>query len=345
MKPIIGITMGDPCGIGPEVISKGLMDDEIYRLCCPIVIGNTDQIQIAASHFAPTISVVGITAISEAKFKIGVLEVLDNKQEIIKSPIQYGTPHPDGASAALIAIRQAAQLALNRVVDGIVTAPINKESMKGIGFSFPGHTEFFAEAASEKNFGMMMVGDRLKIMLASIHLPLRDAIDQLNKKDLAAKIRLTNTALKEDFGCERPHIAVAGLNPHAGEGGRFGKEEAREILPAVKTAKKEGIDVSGPYPADTLFFQLRNGRFDAAIALYHDQALIPIKLLAFGRGINVTLGLPFIRSSVDHGTAYDIAGKGMADPGSLQEAVKLAATMAYHRYPRFNKDLQPSPHD
>ncbi len=337
MKPTIAITMGDPCGIGPEVIVKGLLNEEIYRLCRPLVIGNFDRIKTAASEFAADLSVEAIPATSEARFKSGILEVLDNKEHRIRSPLPYGRPHPNGAAAAFSAIRHAAQLAIDGAIDGIATAPIHKESMQSIGFPFPGHTEFFADAAAEKRFGMMMLGEGLRIMLTSIHLPLRDAIRQLNKHDLAEKIRLCNSALKKDFGLQNPHFAVAGLNPHAGEGGIFGDEEKNEIIPAIEITRKEGIDVSGPLPADTLFYQLRIGRFDAAIALYHDQALIPIKLLAFGKGINVTIGLSFIRTSVDHGTAYDIAGKGIADPGSLVEAVKLAATIARHRYPHFKK--------
>lgn len=326
--------MGDPSGIGPEVIAKGLLDKTLYTLCRPFVVGSFDQMKKAADLFAPELMLKPITALSEAQFTFGLLEVLDIDKDAGQSPLTYGLPHPAGASMALASIRLAATLALNRTVDAIATAPIHKAAMKGIGFPFPGHTEFFAEAAAEKTFGMMMFGAGLKIVLNSIHLSLREAIAQLNKQDIADKIRLTAAALKKDFGIEKPRIAVAGLNPHAGEEGLFGEEETREVLPAVALAKKEGIYASGPHPADTLFYQLRTGRFDAAVALYHDQALIPIKLLAFGKGVNITIGLSFIRSSVDHGTAFDIAGKGLADPGSLQEAVRVAAGMAHHRYPQ-----------
>ncbi len=338
MKPCIAITMGDPCGIGPEVISKGLRDEHIYQYCQPFVIGNGEQMKIAASHFSPSLSIETITDLSKARFKPGILDVLDNKAASINAPLSYGTSHPGAALAALNAIRQAAGMAIAKEIDAVVTAPINKKGMREIDFPFPGHTEFFAEAAKTLRFGMMMIGDRLKIMLASIHLPLKEAIACLNPDHLTKMIRLTHTALREDFGIESPRIAVAGLNPHASEGGLFGDEEERLVSPAIESAVKEGMDVSGPHPADTLFYHLRQGRFDAAVALYHDQALIPIKLLAFSQGVNVTVGLPFIRTSVDHGTAYDIAGKGIADSGSFQEALKLAAKMAYHRYPKFNKD-------
>jgi 4-hydroxythreonine-4-phosphate dehydrogenase len=226
------------------------------------------------------------------------------------------------------AIEAAANMAIAKEVNAITTAPINKEALKKIGFAHPGHTEFLAHIARVKDFGMLMVGGGLKIMLTTIHLSLSDAIISIRKEKVLDKIRLTHEALKKDFGLPYGKIAVAGLNPHAGEGGLFGTEEIKEIVPAVSLAKAEGVNVSGPYPADTLFSRLKQGQFDAAVALYHDQALIPIKLLAFGTGINVTVGLPFIRTSVDHGTAYDIAGKGIADASSLKEAVGLAANMA-----------------
>ncbi|MFQ5949178.1 MAG: 4-hydroxythreonine-4-phosphate dehydrogenase PdxA [Nitrospiria bacterium] len=336
MKPIIAITMGDPCGIGPEVIVKGLLDEAIYDVCRPFVIGNAGRMAEVAALFASSLAVRPIKAVDEARFTGGSLDVLDDLQESLPPHLHFGKPHPLAASAAMRAMNEAVQLALRKEIDGITTAPIHKEQMKAIGFSFPGHTEFFAKIAGTDRFGMMMVGGGLKIMLATIHLPLKKAIEHLKRPLLLESIRLTAMGLKRDFGCPDPQIAVAALNPHAGEAGIFGDEEEREVIPAVKSAQAEGINVSGPYPADTLFHQLRQDRFDAAVALFHDQALIPIKLLAFGRAINVTVGLPFIRTSVDHGTAYDIAGRGTADPRSLQEAVKLAAQMAQHRYARVN---------
>ncbi len=332
MKPTIAITMGDPCGIGPEVIVKGLLDKTLYDVCRPFVIGSFQEIKKAASLFAPQLKIKSIKSIKDAEYKIGVLEILDVGEGERQNDIQYGKAHPAGAALALASIRKAAQLALDRDIDAIATAPIHKAAMKGVGFSFPGHTEFFAETAKEANFGMMMFGAGLKIMLNSIHLPLREAIVQLNKDAILKKIKLTAASIKQDFGIKNPRIAVAGLNPHAGEEGLFGEEETREVLPAVLSAREEGIEASGPHPADTLFYQLRCGLFDAALALYHDQALIPIKLLAFGKGVNITVGLPFIRTSVDHGTAFDIAGKGIADAGSMKEAIMLAAKMAGHRY-------------
>ncbi len=339
MKPIIAITMGDPCGIGPEVIVKALRNKALYEGSNPLVIGDFNQIFTAASQFAPTLKVEAVQKVSECAFQFGLLEVLDissGDQHKKFTPFRYGELNADAARSAFKSIEVAAKLALSHEIDGIATAPINKEGMKGIGFGFPGHTEFFAKAANENNFGMMMVGGGLLIMLASIHLPLRDAIAQLNSEDLFLSIQLTDAALKCDFGLKHPHIAVAGLNPHAGERGILGAEEKSAVAPAIERAKKEGLNVSGPYPADTLFYKLQQGRFDAALALYHDQALIPIKLLAFGGAVNITIGLPFIRTSVDHGTAFDIAGRGIADSGSMEAAVFLASEMAAHRHPKFS---------
>ncbi len=335
-KPIIAITMGDPCGIGPEVIVKGLLSQGIYKECRPFVIGNAAWLTDAASRFAPNLTVRPIQSVSEASFKEGTLEVLDGRQEDLTS-LKYGMASPLAASVAFHAIRDAAQLALLNEIDGITTAPIHKEGMKAIGFPFPGHTEFLADFTKTDRFGMMMVGGGLKIILTTIHLSLRDAIVQLRKETILKSICLADAALKHDFSIGTPKIAVAALNPHAGERGIFGDEEKREVIPAIEIGLKEGIDVSGPYPADTLFYQLKQGKFDAAVALYHDQALIPIKLLSFGGGVNVTVGLPFIRASVDHGTAYDIAGLGVANAGSLREALSLSAYMAKNRRDRSSR--------
>lgn len=328
-KPTIAITMGDPSGIGPEVIIKGLGDTALQEICNPFVIGHLEVMATHATRYAPQQKMIAIQKVSEAVFKPGHLNILDIGMD--GAHFRPGVLGADAASAALKSIELAAKLALRGEIDAIATAPIHKEAMKDIGFAFPGHTEFFANVANTNNFGMMMAGSGMKIMLASIHLPLADAISQLNTGDLLKSIRLTHRTLQRDFACADPHIAVAGLNPHAGEGGILGQEEKTIIAPAVKTAQSEGIHVSGPYPADTLFYKLHQGQFDAALALYHDQALIPIKLLAFGGAVNITAGLPFIRTSVDHGTAFDIAGQGIANPGSLQEAVRWAAKMARHR--------------
>jgi len=330
-KPIIAITMGDPCGIGPEVIVKGLLDEKLYDACRPFVIGDADWIREAAARFAPSLEVCPIQRLEEGNFRPGRLDVLDPAPESRPRRFHYGEPQMEAASLALSTITLAARMALRREIHAIVTAPIHKDQMQQIGFSFPGHTEFFADMAKTDTFGMMMVGGGLRIMLTTIHLSLKEMITQIRKDLIYNAICLTAASLKRDFSFPEPRIAVAALNPHAGERGIFGDEEKREVLPAIEMARADGIAVSGPYPADTLFYQLKQGCFDAAVALYHDQALIPIKLLAFGCAVNVTVGLPFIRSSVDHGTAYDIAGQGVADEGSLQEALRLAVQMARNR--------------
>ncbi len=333
-KPVIAVTMGDPCGIGPEVIVKGWMDTD----CRPFVVGNAYWMRCAAAMFAPSVSIHPITKLSQARFETGVIDVFDTSGE--RLPCTYGTVHPAAARAALQAITQAAQMALGNTtgaigtdvkVDAITTAPIHKGQMQAVGFAFPGHTEFFANAAHTDRFRMMMVGGGLRVTLTTIHLSLREAVRQTTREEILTSICLTHEALERDFGILKPHIAVAALNPHAGEEGQFGKEEQQEITPAVLDAQKKGVHVSGPIPADTLFYYLRRGRYDAAVALYHDQALIPIKLVAFENAVNVTLGLSIIRTSVDHGTAYDIAGKGVADSGSFRAALALAAAMARKR--------------
>ncbi len=330
MKPIIAITLGDLCGIGPEVIVKALSDDTLYAVCRPFVVGHAGWMDQAAARFAPSLSLRAITSLSEARFGAGMLEVLSSPHPIDLTGLEYGRPDLRAAAVAFSALTRAADMALSGEIDGITTAPIHKAQMKQVGFPAPGHTEFLADRSGTKSFGMMMVGGGLKITLATIHLALREAV-QIRMASVLSAIRLTHQSMRVDFGMNQAKIAVAALNPHGGEEGLFGDEEQREVVPAVQAAQAEGIDASGPYPADTLFYHLKRGRFDAAVALYHDQALIPIKLLAFGDAVNVTLGLPFVRTSVDHGTAYDIAGRGIADAGSLKAALLLAAQMAKNR--------------
>ena len=327
MKPIIAITMGDPCGIGPEVIVKALATGTFD--CQPVVVGCAAWIQQAAKMFAPSLVVRPIASLSDAAFDSRAVDLLDIPTSD-DSIWTYGTPHPAAATAAQAALECAVQMAIAGEVDGLTTGPIHKAAMQQIGFAFPGHTEFLAHRAGVESFGMMMVGGGLKITLATIHLSLRKAA-RVRKEQIVSAIRLTHQSMRRDFGLPQPKIAVSALNPHAGEAGLFGDEERLEVAPAVAAAQAEGIGASGPYPADTLFHRLKSGEFDAAVALYHDQALIPIKLLAFGDAVNVTLGLPFVRTSVDHGTACDIAGRGIADPGSLRAALSLACVMARHR--------------
>ena len=225
-------------------------------------------------------------------------------------------------------ITSATDMALQGRIDAMVTCPINKQAMHMAGYFYNGHTELIAEKTKSTDFAMMLAGDKLRVVLVTIHIPLKDVPLVLSKEKILQTIIITGSSLYMRFGIENPRIAVAGLNPHAGEGSMFGDEEERIILPAVNLAKSKGFDVLGPYPPDTIFYHAKKGLYDAVICMYHDQGLIPFKMIHFTDGVNTTLGLPIIRTSVDHGTAYDIAGKGKADPGSLTAAIKMAAEQA-----------------
>ena len=239
-----------------------------------------------------------------------------------------GRPDPQWGAPALEYIRLAARAALKGQVAAMVTCPISKEIIRHKRPSFTGHTEFLARQSKTRSFGMMLAGQRLKVSLVTIHLSLKKALRVLDREKILRTIELTHQTLTNWFGMKDPHIAVAGLNPHAGEQGAFGSEEEMIIAPAIQEAQGLGMNVSGPYPPDTLFYWAAQGRYDAVVALYHDQGLIPLKLLHFDNAVNITMGLPFIRTSVDHGTAFDIAGKGIANPDSLTQAILLAVAFA-----------------
>jgi 4-hydroxythreonine-4-phosphate dehydrogenase len=319
--------MGDPCGIGPEVILKARKGGKLHGFCRPIVVGRADVLAQTAAKIKLKVKIRRIHRIEEATFKSKAIEVLHPSADATL-PFEWGHPTARTASAAKSAVQLAAEICLSDHAAAMVTAPINKAALQKTAFPFPGHTEFLASLTGSKEFGMMMVGGRLRIILATIHEPIARVPALITTERVMTAIRLAHRALAVWFNVSLPRIAVAALNPHAGEEGMFGEEERTILVPAVEAAKEEGILASGPFPADTLFRRLADREFDAAVALYHDQALIPIKLLAFGKGVNVTVGLPIIRTSADHGTAYDIAGQGLANPSSLMEAVRLAAKMA-----------------
>ncbi|MCI0409354.1 MAG: 4-hydroxythreonine-4-phosphate dehydrogenase PdxA, partial [Acidobacteria bacterium] len=256
----------------------------------------------------------------------GILEVLDLKN-IDAAACPPGVLSPQCGRAAVEYLYKAIDLAMTGELHGIVTAPLNKEAMIQAGFKYDGHTELFAERTAAKEYAMMLVVGRMRVIHVSTHTSLRSACEKVKKGRILTVIRLAHRAL-HDLGTRKKRIAVAGLNPHAGEGGLFGREENEEIAPAVVAAKAQGIEASGPYSPDTLFHRLRLGEFDAAVAMYHDQGHVPLKLLGFDRGVNITVGLPIIRTSVDHGTAFDIAGTGTANPRSMVEAILLAAKLA-----------------
>jgi 4-hydroxythreonine-4-phosphate dehydrogenase len=331
--------MGDPAGIGPEIILKALATPAVFRRCRPILFGHPALFErlIRTLHLPLHLEIVDRPAAwpaSPGRLPPGRLQIVPVIEPEGESGGGTGTlPAPGRLSAvggrlAAQAIERATAWAQAGRIDAITTAPIHKVGLARAGYSFEGHTEFLAALTGSEPVGMMMVGGGLRIMLATIHLAIRDLPMRLTSQKILTAIRLTHRAMRDWFGRPRATIGVAGLNPHASDQGRFGDEEARLIAPAIARARRSGIRATGPYPADTLFHRAHRGEFDATVAMYHDQALIPIKLLAFGRAVNLTVGLPFVRTSVDHGTAYDIAGKGIADPGSLLEALNLASDLA-----------------
>ncbi|MFH1561810.1 MAG: 4-hydroxythreonine-4-phosphate dehydrogenase PdxA [Nitrospirota bacterium] len=328
-KAIVGITMGDAAGIGPEVIIKALNIPSIYEECCPIVIGDAkilEGFKVQGSR----LKVNSVREVEEAKGEFGTIDCID-LANIDLAQLKIGQVNELAGKSAIEYIKKAVNLAQNNKIQAITTAPISKEAINKAGFHFAGHTDFLAYLTHIRQYAMMFVSSPLKVVLVSIHIPLYKAVRGLSKKKVFTTIKLTNHALKDYFGIEKPKIGVAGLNPHAGEAGLFGREEEKEIAPAIEVAQRKGIDAVGPYPPDTIFCRAVKGEFDVVVAMYHDQGLIPLKLLAFDEAVNVTVGLPIIRTSPDHGTAFDIAGKNQANPQSMIEAIKLAIEMVKGR--------------
>ena len=323
--PRIGITMGDPSGIGPEVVLKAVAEDEVRRVCVPVIIGDAQ----ALAHTARTLDLQSGYDIvrTEETFPDHLEPViyhLDNISGFIEPGIESGA----AGKAAAGYIEAAVELCAAGSIDAIATAPINKRALFLGGYSFPGHTEFLAHLTGAEEYAMAFVAANLRIVLLSTHVPLAEAIRMVERDRIIRVVNLTHRELQR-WGIERPRLAVAALNPHGAEGGLFGVEEASEMMPAIETCRRnDEINVQGPFSADTVFLRASRGEFDAVIACYHDQAMIPVKCLSFGEAVNVTLGLPFIRTSVDHGTAFDIAGKGLAEHSSMVAAIKLAAELS-----------------
>lgn len=321
----LAITMGDPGGVGPEIIVKALSYASIKDYCSPVVIGDRAPVEEALRLRKAHAKLRFIRLPGESKLaSLGrSIELID--MEVIKK-FKKGRPTAEGGKASVSYIKKAVELALNKQVDGIVTAPISKEAWKMAGFGWPGHTEMLAELTHTKDYAMMLIGGPLKVILVTIHTSLKNVPTLITRGRILKTLRLTKKACHM-LGIKHPRIAVAGLNPHAGEAGLFGYEEIREIIPSIQKAQREGIPVSGPYPPDTVFHKAYRSEFDIIVCMYHDQGLIPLKMIAFDEGVNVTVGLPIIRTSPDHGTAYDIAWKGIANPSSMIEAIKLAARL------------------
>jgi len=325
-KPIIGITMGDAAGVGPEIIVMALLDEKVQDISRPLVIGDAGTIKQALQITNKRAKVRKIRKVEEAYFKKELIEVIDSDNLGFKL-IEKGKISPLAGKAAFEYLQAAVNMALTKDIEAIVTAPLNKEALNKAGYHYPGHTEILAEFCDASNICMMLVVGNLRVAHVSWHLSLREACDFLNKERILTTLKLSVKAVQK-MGIKKPHVAVAGLNPHAGENGLLGKEEIIYIAPAVKEALSKGMDVVGPIPPDTLFYRAKQGEFDLVIAMYHDQGHIPMKMLGFFEGVNVTLGLPIIRTSVAHGTAFDKAGKGTASPESLIKAIELAVQMS-----------------
>ncbi|MBC2608045.1 4-hydroxythreonine-4-phosphate dehydrogenase PdxA [Pelagicoccus albus] len=325
-KPILAITMGDAAGTGPEIIGKAFVEEKLSELCNPVIIGDFAVLQQALGYTKAPISLRSISSISEAKFEEGTLDVLDQKN-IDLNKLRLGAVDPMCGQAAYEYVKVATELNLAGEVQGIVTCALNKEAMNKAGHHYDGHTGLLAELCERPGATMMLAAEKLRVSHVSTHVPLIEAIHRVRPERILKVVELTDEAIRR-IGVEKPHIAVAGLNPHAGENGLFGDEEIKFITPAIREANKRGFHVSGPYPGDTVFFRANQGEFDATIAMYHDQGHVAAKMLGIWKGVNVTLGLPIIRTSVEHGTNFDLAGTGKSDPRSLIEAIKLAAQMS-----------------
>ena len=319
--PPLAITMGDPAGIGPEIALKVAADPSLPAR--PIIIGDSAVLKATSERLGLKLCIDEIETPTERldHRETDTIHVLRVREPLPR--IQVGEVSAVCGQAAFDYIKSAIELAKSGQISAIVTAPIHKEALAAAGIPYPGHTEMLADFGGASQSAMMLANDELRVVLVTIHCSLRDAIDLITIDSELAAIKLAQAGA-EQFGISAPRIAVAGLNPHAGEGGLFGREEIDVILPAIAQARQLGINVSGPWPGDTVFMQARQGQFDVVVAQYHDQGLIPVKYLGLENGVNITLGLPFVRTSPDHGTAFDIAGKGIADPASLRQAVVQA---------------------
>jgi len=330
MPPKIVITMGDSAGVGPEVIVKALSLPDTYKICQPIVIGDA-KVLASVLQFSKSLASEGelrlnpIKDIRKARFNYGVIDLFD-LGNIDIDRLKPGKVDPMCGKATFEYIKKGVEIVQSGKAKSMVTAPLCKKSMEDAGFSYPGHTELLAELTGTKDFAMMLVGGNLRVVLVTRHLPLKEVASSLSKEKVLLAIRLGVEAMKA-LGIDSPRVGVCALNPHAGEWGVLGKEEIETIIPAIEEARKEGIAINGPLPSDKGFYDTAGGRYDLAIAMYHDQGQVPVKLLSYTKSVNVTLGLPFVRTSPCHGTGFDIAGQNKANPQSFIEAIKLAVKL------------------
>jgi 4-hydroxythreonine-4-phosphate dehydrogenase len=332
-RPLLALTMGDPVGVGPEIMVLALADPAVHQACRPLVLGDLPALERACRELAPEFTLQTVEAPFQGRYQAGTINLLPLSR---LSPTDLNHSHPTaaGGQAMVSYILTAIEMALNKEVAGMVTGPISKTALHLAGYRYPGHTELLADRTGAAHVAMMLAGGRFRVVLATIHCALSEVPERLTHDGLFRLFSLTCRALNQDFGIPEPRLGVAALNPHASESGLFGDEEKEIIIPAVLEARGQGLPVSGPFPADTLFWRHAQGEFDAICAMYHDQGLIPLKLLHVMDAVNITLGLPIIRTSVDHGTAYDLAGSGEAHPGSLKAAILVAADLARRKTAR-----------
>jgi 4-hydroxythreonine-4-phosphate dehydrogenase len=328
-RPVLAVTMGDPAGSGPEIITKALADAEVRSGCRPLVVGDAAVMREALGITKMPGRVTAVADVSEATFDRRLIEVLDLRN-VELTHFARGRVSAMAGKAAYEYVKRATELALAGEVGGIVTSAINKEALNAAGYRYDGHTGLLAELCGTRDVTMMLVAGDLRVAHVSTHVSLREALDRVRPERIVKVLRLLQEGV-ERLGIAQPRLAVAGLNPHAGEGGLFGDEEIRYIVPAIEEARRQGINASGPFPGDTVFFRTLHGEFDGAVAMYHDQGHVAAKMLGIWLGVNVTLGLPIVRTSVEHGTNFDMAGTGASDPRSLIGALKLARIMAATR--------------
>jgi len=324
-RPIIAITMGDAAGVGPEIVVRALALEEMYTLCRPLVVGDAGVLACAREMLGLDAGLHPIAEVKAARFEPGTIDVLD-LANIDLARLKVGQVSGMAGKAAVEYVLKAGELALSGEVHAIATAPLNKEAMQLGGYDYIGHTEILADLTGAPRCTTMLITGSLRVVHVTRHIPLRQVAQAITRERVLETIRITAQGLPQ-MGIEQPRLGVAALNPHGGEGGLLGREEIEVIAPAVEAAQALGIDARGPYPADSIFFRAIAGEFDAVVAMYHDQGHIPVKTHGFERSLTVTLGLPIVRTSVDHGTAFDIAWRGLASPQSLIEAIKLAAEM------------------
>ena len=327
--PVIGITMGDAAGIGPEIIVKSFAGHDLWHMARAVVIGDAGRLRQARDLLRLTLDVRSIESIEEARFEAGVLNCID--MGLIPADLPFGRLSAVAGNAAFRFIEKAVQLAKAEQIDAICTAPLNKEALHAGGHKFPGHTEMLAHLTGVDEVSMMLVAPNLRVIHVTTHIGIIDAIRKIEPGLVQRTIERGYATLRK-AGIEQPRIAVCGINPHAGENGLFGYgEEAEKIEPAIAVLRARGLDIVGQLPADTLFFRAGRGDFDLVVAMYHDQGHGPVKVMGLEAGVNITVGLDVIRTSVDHGTAFDIAGNGIADERSLIEALRQGAELATHR--------------